>query len=170
MVKRFWTLIGVWFLLSLLSFTGVHKFYVSVTNAEYSGEEESLQIISRIFVDDLEEALQTRYDFKAELATPGESEEAEAYIERYFRARFTVLINDLPKDFRFLGKRYENDLVVCYLEVDDLPEASLKSIGIQNDILNEIFEEQKNLVHLKALGKKRSFVLVRENNKGMLNF
>ncbi|MCO5724826.1 DUF6702 family protein [Robiginitalea marina] len=157
------------FLLPLLSFSGAHKFYVSVTNVDYAPEEASLQVISRIFTDDLEEALLQRYDFRGNLGTPEESPLAGQYIERYFQSRFEVQVNDSPRAFTFLGTRYDKDLVICYLEVPDVPGATLKSVGVRNDLLTEIFEEQKNLVHLKVLGKKKSFVLIRENNKGMLN-
>ncbi|MDX1331980.1 MAG: DUF6702 family protein, partial [Robiginitalea sp.] len=91
------------------------------------------------------------------------------YIQRYFNSKFTVFVNGSPVDYTFLGKRYDNDLIVCYIEVDGVPKEQLKSVGIQNDILTDSFEEQKNLVHFNILGKKKSFVLVRENNKGMLN-
>lgn len=155
--------------LSLMAFSGWHKFYVSVTNVEYAVEEESLQIISRIFIDDMDNALQTRYDFKADLATPDEAVEADAFIERYFNSKFSVFINGAEREYTFLGKRYDNDLVVCYLEVSGLPESELRSVGIRNEILTDIFEEQKNLVHIKVLGKKKSYVLIKENNKGMLN-
>ena len=155
--------------LSLMAFTGWHKFYVSVTNVEYAAKEESLQIISRIFIDDLENALHTRYDFKADLATPEEAAKADQYIERYFNSKFTVFINEMEREYTFLGKRYDNDLVICYLEVTGIPESELKSVGIRNEILTDLFEEQKNLVHIKVLGKKKSYVLIKENNKGMLN-
>ena len=169
-MKRFFIFLGIWVCLLLSSFSGAHKFYVSVTNVAYSEEESSLQIISRIFIDDLENALKTRYEVDARLSTPEESEQADALIERYFNTKFTVFVNDSPAAYTFLGKRYDNDLIICYIEVAGLKKEQLKSVGIQNEILTDIFEEQKNLVHFDILGKKKSFVLVRENNKGMLNF
>ncbi|MEJ2585112.1 MAG: hypothetical protein P8Z38_08710 [Robiginitalea sp.] len=168
-MKRFFILAGIWVSLLLSSFSVAHKFYVSVTNVAYSAEEASLQIISRIFIDDLENTLKTRYEVDTRLATPDESEEAEAYIRRYFHSKFTVFINGSPVEHTFLGKRYDNDLILCYIEVTGLEKEALKSVGIQNEILTDIYEEQKNLVHFDILGKKKSFVLVRENNKGMLN-
>ena len=168
-MKRFILFLGIWITLLLSSFAGAHKFYVSVTNVAYSEEEASLQIISRIFIDDLEDALKTRYEVATYLATPEESGQAEAYIQRYFNSKFTVFVNGSPVNYTFLGKRYDNDLIVCYIEVTGIPKEQLKSVGIQNDILTDSFEEQKNLVHFNILGKKKSFVLVRENNKGMLN-
>ena len=46
----------------------------------------------------------------------------------------------------------------------------MKSIEVENDLLTEFFEEQQNVVHLRIGDTKKSFILVRENNKGMLNF
>jgi hypothetical protein len=156
-------------LLFLTSFSGAHKFYVSVTNINYSEEEDALQITSRIFIDDLERVLEERYEINPELATKKEADFADAYIEKYLRAKFSVLLDDAPVSFNFLGKRYDNDVVVCYLEVLDvnLPERS--SIAVQNEVLTDLFEEQQNVVHIKWMGKKKSFVLIKENNKGMLN-
>lgn len=163
---------GRWLLLLLpfilMSFTGLHKFYVSVTSVTYSEKEQSLQIISRIFTDDLDELLQTRYGFRAQLNTPEESPLADAYIERYFREKFEVSVNERVQEYTFLGKRYENDLVICYMELP-VEQSAIRSVGLRNDILTDLFEEQKNLVHFDIQGEKKSFVLIRENNKGMLN-
>ena len=168
-MRRVFILLGVCVSFLFFSFSGAHKFYVSVTNVAYAKEEASLQIISRVFIDDMENALKTRYEVDTRLASPEESEQAEAFIARYFKTKFTVFINGTPAEYTFLGKRYDNDLILCYIEIPGLEEEDLKSVGIQNEILTDIFEEQKNLVHLNILGKKKSFVLVRENNKGMLN-
>ena len=153
----------------LLAFTAAHKFYLSVTNVDYSEKEQSLQIISRIFIDDMEAVLEARYEVSAALATEGESSEADAYIEKYFRSKFAVSVNGEAKDFRFLGKRYDKDLLVCYIEVAGVPQASLKSVEITNSLLTDLFDEQRNLVHFNILGTKRSFVLTSEGTKGMLN-
>ena len=160
-----------WFLLLpliLMSFSGAHKFYVSVTNVEYSEKDQSFQIITRIFTDDLDELLKTRYGFQARLGTPEESPQADAYIERYFGEKFELSVNGNTQQYTFLGKRFDSDLIICYLELP-YQQTDLKSIELRNEILTDLFEEQKNLVHFNILGKKKSFVLIRENNKGMLN-
>jgi hypothetical protein len=60
-------------------------------------------------------------------------------------------------------------VAIIYLEVPDIGFSELNSMSIQNEMLTDLYEEQKNLVHVKWKGKKKSFVLIRENNKGMLN-
>lgn len=154
----------------LFSFTTLHKYYLSVTNMQYSEKTDSFQITSRIFIDDLEEALEERYGINAELATSDEAKVSNAYIEKYFRAKFAIELNGEIAKYTFLGKKYEEDVVICYLELKNINFTDLQSISIQNEILTDLFEEQQNVVHLKWKGQKKSFVLIKENNKGMLNF
>ncbi|GBF18711.1 MULTISPECIES: DUF6702 family protein [Arenibacter] len=156
-------------LLPLLAFTVAHKFYISVTSVEYSDKDRALQITTRIFIDDFEKVLQERYGIKGSLATKEESDMADAYIEKYLRTKFMVEINDRPVDFDFLGKEYDNDIMICYLEVPKIDLGTATSISVENEVLMDIFEEQKNVVHFKLGNQKKSFVLIRENNKGMLN-
>tara|TARA_R110000796_G_scaffold1336_2_gene5285 strand:+ start:114 stop:623 length:510 start_codon:yes stop_codon:yes gene_type:complete len=156
-------------LLPLLAFTVAHKFYISVTSVEYSDKDRALQITTRIFIDDFEKVLQERYGIKGGLATKEESGMADAYIEKYLRTKFMVEINDRPVDFDFLGKEYDNDIMICYLEVPKIDMSTATSISVENEVLMDIFEEQKNVVHFKLGNQKKSFVLIRENNKGMLN-
>jgi len=152
-----------------LSFSSAHKFYVSVTNMVYSEKEDAFQITSRIFIDDMDDLLEERYGIKAKLATPNESKIADEYIEKYFRAKFAVAFDGKPAQYNFLGKKYDNDVVICYLEIPKVHLADLKTLSVQNEILTDLFDEQQNVVHIKWKGHKKSFVLIRENNKGMLN-
>lgn len=155
--------------LSLLSFTVAHKFYVSVTNVNYSEKDNALQITSRIFIDDFETVLQERYGFKAELAAKNESKVADTYIEKYLRARFSVAVNGETVSYTFIGREYDADVMVCYIEVPNIDLTDTTSIQIENEMLTDVFEEQQNIVHFKINGKKKSFVLMKSDTKGMLN-
>ncbi|MGB5497723.1 MAG: DUF6702 family protein [Maribacter sp.] len=156
-------------LLPLVAFTTVHKFYVSVTNITYSEKDKALQITSRIFIDDFEEVLLERYGLVSNLATDSESALADEHIEKYLKTKFLVYINGEQKQYKVLGKKYDNDIMICYLEVTAVDLDNAKSIEVQNDLLTDLFDEQQNVVHFKINGKKKSFVLIKENNKGMLN-
>jgi hypothetical protein len=168
MVVKFFIGVSLW-LFTITPIAPAHKFYVSVTNVEYSESESAIQIISRIFIDDMEEVLQARYDFKAGLATEGESPMSDSYLKKYFNSKFKVFLNAKNMNVTFLGRRYDNDLVVCYLEVTEVSASELKSVEIENTLLTDIFEEQRNLVHFKIMGVKKSVVLTTDNTKGLLN-
>jgi len=160
--------IALLLLLPLFAFTVAHKYYVSVTTINYSQKDDALQITSRIFIDDLERTLEERYGLKAGLNTLGEDKSADNYIERYFRSKLFLKIDGREKPFNFLGKKYDTDMVVCYLEVPKVALAKAKSIEIRNELLMDVFEEQQNIVNFKWNGKKKSFLLIKENNKGTL--
>lgn len=156
-------------MLLLLSFSSAHKYYVSVTNIAYSKDDSAFQVTSRVFIDDLDKLLKERYDIEAKLATPKESKLADEYIEKYFRTKFAIELDGEPVQYNFLGKRYDNDMVICYLEIPNVKLSETKSMTIQNEVLMDLFDNQQNIVHVKWNGNKKSFMLIRQNNKGMLN-
>ncbi|MEP3208515.1 MAG: DUF6702 family protein [Maribacter sp.] len=155
-------------LLPLLGFAIAHKFYVSVTNIAYAEKEDALQITTRIFIDDLEAVLLERYEVTAKLATENESKLADEYLEKYLRKKFQIEINNEPKTYDFIGRKYDNDVCIFYLEVPEIDFPSVKAIQVQNAILTDLFDEQQNVVHFKVKEKKKSFVLLKSDTKGML--
>jgi len=155
-------------LLPLLAFSSVHKFYVSVTNIGYSEKDDALQITSRVFIDDLEAILLERYDITAKLATEEESQIADRYLEKYLRQKFQIEINGEDKIYDLIGRKYDNDVCIFYIEVPEIDFPLVESIQIQNEILTDLFDEQQNVVHFKIQGKKKSFVLLKSDTKGML--
>ena len=156
-------------LLTFFLIGAAHKFYVSVTHFDYDEEEKAFQITSRIFIDDLESVLNSRYDLDLQLATEQEASDTDTYIGKYLNSKISVEINGSAAEITFLGKEYRNDIALCYLEIVGVEIGDLRSIAVENNVLTEVFEEQQNVVHIKIGTKKKSFILVRENNKAMLN-
>jgi len=154
------------FLLS--SFTTLHKYYVSLSEINYVEDKKSIQIISRVFIDDFEKMLRERYDDEITLAIENEKETAKFYTKKYLKEKFKIIINEKEVEFRFLGKKYEDDIMLCYMEIENIDHIS--SIQIENKILFDIFSEQQNIVRLKINDRSKSFLLTKENDKGMLKF
>lgn len=154
--------------ITLSSFTLVHKFYVSVTQIDYNKEQKSLQIISRIFIDDMERLLRERYNESLTLVSEGDESLVDAYIAKYLQQKLKIAVNDKEVTFNFIGKEYENDLLLCYLEVENID--SFEKIAISNSILTEIFEEQQNIVHVKKGNQRKSLILRKEKEEDVLKF
>lgn len=155
-------------LIPLFAFTTAHKFYVSVTQVEYVKEKQSVQIITRVFIDDLEELLRKRYDEDITLNVSKDETIIDTYIKKYLIAKVQIEINGNYKKFEFLGKEYEDDIVYCYLEIADV--ASIDSFKITNQLLFDLFEEQQNIVKTNINSKSKSFMLTPNNDSGVLNF
>ncbi|MBU2939297.1 peptidase E [Lacinutrix sp. C3R15] len=150
------------------AFTVAHKYYVSVTKIAYVKEKESVQIISRIFIDDFENLLRKRYDEKITLAIQQELPTVNMYTERYLKEKFQIAINGKPAKLNFIGKEYEDDVMLCYLEIEDVK--AINSIEISNKVLLDLFPEQENIIRCKINGKNKSFLLREGNLSRLLNF
>ncbi len=162
-------MIFLFLVVPLMAFTGAHKFYLSVTNIGYSVKEDSFQITTRIFIDDMEKLLDERYDLRAQLGTELESPMADEYIEKYIRTKLLFEIDGVQVEYVFLGKKYDTDMIIFYMEIPKVGLEKIKSVQIQNEILTDLFDEQQNVVHFKVNDKKKSFVLIKSDTKGMLN-
>ncbi len=155
-------------LFPLLSFTIMHKYYVSVSEIEFVKEQKAVQITSRIFIDDFEKLLRERYDKDITLAIGNELSTVNFYTEKYLKEKFKIEINEQEVEFNFLGKEYEDDIMVSYLEIENID--SISSIQVISHILLDVFPDQQNIVRLKINSKNKSFLLTKENDKGMLKF
>ncbi|WP_369997470.1 DUF6702 family protein [Winogradskyella sp.] len=152
----------------LVSNTLEHEYYVSVTKIEYAEEQQSLQIISQIFIDDLEALLKMRYNEDLKLAPDSDANTVDTYMKRYLSDKLELKVNGNPVKFNFIGKEYKDDIAYCYLEVENV--SNIRSIEVSNRILFDKFADQQNIVRLKLLGNNKSFLLVPDNDKCMLNF
>lgn len=145
-----------------------HKFYVSTTNIEYVAKKESLQIITKIFIDDIEDVLQERYDSSISIATTKETERDIEYLKKYILQKLKVNVNGKPVKLDYIGREYDIDVANVYVEITGVTE--LRSIEVKNEVLMDLFEEQQNIIHIKTPEMRRSFILEKNNPKDMLNF
>ena len=152
----------------LLSFNDFHKFYVSVTEIEHNEKNQSLQVISRVFTDDFEKVLKTRFDPGIRLGKEVETPGINSQIEKYLSQRFAVEVDGKPLQVKFIGKEYENDMILFYIEIPNVKE--IKKIKVKNTLLLDMFEEQKNLIHVEFKGKTKSLILADGKESDVLNF
>lgn len=155
-------------LLPLASFTAMHKFYVSVTQIEYVKEKESVEIVMRIFIEDLEKLLRERYDKNITLNESNTEKQIDSYIEKYIAKKVLIKINNNLLDFKFLGKEYEDDIVFCYLEIGNISE--ITDFEISNNLFFDAFKEQQNIIKTNINSEKESFVLTSQKSKAELHF
>ncbi len=160
------TLIVLLFLPILMA-AGLHKFYVSTTTMEYVPEKQSLQIISKIFIDDLEDVLQARYDKNVVLATSKERPQDETYIKEYVTKKMKIWLDGKEVSLHYVGRQYEVDLVKVYLEVR--PVEAFETLEMENTLLFDLTDEQQNVVHLKYGKTRKSMIMNPENTIGVLN-
>ncbi|MCT4629500.1 DUF6702 family protein [Winogradskyella sp.] len=167
-MKPLYFIFTLLFSISLISSDAKHDYYVSVTNIEYSKEQQSIQIINQVFIDDFEKLIRERYDESITLTENEEQEVVELYMQRYLSQKLKIKINGTNYNFNYIGKEYKDDITYSYLEIENIKNIS--SISVTNQILFDILPEQQNIVRLKLLGKNKSFLLNPDNDECLLNF
>lgn len=156
------------FLAATLTSASVHKYYVSVFQIEYSARKKELQITGRIFIDDLEKTLDTKYGKKFYLGTPKEAPETTAIIKQYLADKMGLKINGKAATFTFLAKEVEDDQLVCYLTVP--APKKIETIDVHNTLLFEMFRTQQNMINAKVGTERKSLLLTYDTPSGTITF
>lgn len=148
--------------------SGAHEFYLSVTEIEYNNEKQSLQIITRVFIDDFEDVLNERYGADLQLSEEAEEGAVAENIAKYLKQKLRLQVNGEELQLNYLGKEYDADQLILYIEVEDL--APFNKIEVTNEILTDLFDDQKNVVHVKVNDKTKSLLLMRQQETEKLTF
>lgn len=156
------------FIIPLFAFSTMHKYYISVTQINYIQEKQSVQITSRIFIDDFENILRERYDNSITLAGKNEIQIIDTYVEKYLKEKITIKINNKNVKTIFIGKEYEGDIMRCYLEIENIK--NIKSLEVSNKILFDLFNDQQNIIKTKINSKQKSVIQTSQDNNTVLNF
>lgn len=166
-MRKISLILASFFLLSAFK-SGAHEFYLSVTEIEYNNEEQSLQIITRVFIDDFQNVLNERFDADIQLSQEAEEGAVTEHISKYLNQKLRLKINGEELQLNYLGKEYDADQLVLYIEVENV--ASFNQIEVTNEILTDLFDDQKNVVHVKVNNKTKSLLLMRRQETEKLTF
>ena len=139
----------------------LHPVHVSVTEVNYNEKSKSLQIVSRIFIDDLERSIQTQLKQESlDLIEPKNGLTTDQMVGDYLKRHFMVKIDGKPAKINYLAHEIEDLAMICYLEIENVKK--LKTLEVTNDVIQETHADQSNLVHITYKGPVKSFRLVRE--------
>lgn len=155
-------------ILVLICGFSAHKFYVGVFQIDYFKEKKYIQITARLFIDDLEKALQKKYSKHFYITTKDEIPDANKYIETYIKEQFLIKLNNKNQSLTMLTKEQEDNIVICYLKIPF--SEKIKTFELTNTILTDIFSEQQNLVHLNNNSNKKTLLFTNSNNNQKINF
>ena len=165
--KVIYPLIGILFL-SLSAFA-FHKFYVGVFQVNYAAEKKMLQITSRIFIDDLNNAMEKKYHKKTFVGTDKETQADVDLLKKYLSEHFSIKVNGQSKTITFLSKEEEaGDVLVCYSRIQNVDK--FKTLEIANTILVDWNSEQQNITHITAFDTKKSVLFTESSRKEVLKY
>jgi len=94
-----------------------HKFYVSVTQIDFVPNKKRVEITSRIFIDDLEKALEKKFKKKFYLTSTKEIENSEILIQEYLKEKIKISINKKSQNIEYLAREVECDVLIFYTKI-----------------------------------------------------
>ena len=134
-----------------------HDYHIS--HLEIVEKSSSYQAILHLFIDDLELALDQKGYSKLRIGLDGESPLVDSLILAYLEETVTFDQGDFPSTWEWIGKENGEDpmSLLCYIEFPKI--ANQKSLIIQNKLLTDIYDDQKNIVQIKFMNRKDEYLL-----------
>ena len=173
MTKYFGTSLFILLLLFQAQDIHAHPLRLSLSQIEYSDEEERLTISLRLFLMDVREALVFDPD-NTELAfcQPNESKQAEPMLLNYLRQYFFVEVNGQNVDLKIKGKQLSGEGINVALEIqfEYALAPPLRSMRIKNAVFTDLFFDQSNVVYVHVNEENRSLMLNKETPVHELEF
>jgi hypothetical protein len=143
-----------------------HKYYLSVSNVTYNSKVKALQMTTRFFVDDLENVLSDRTGKRIIFNKDADLNNQKTTIATYIEKKLEVSTDGSMRSIIYIGGEIENDQVIFYTEIPVPQEPS--NISMKFTAFQELFEDQKNMVHLKIKGKRGTLLMTKDKQTDFL--
>ncbi len=142
--------------------------HVTLTNIEFNEEEQNYDLVFKVFSDDFETIINKNYNAELNILDSVSIHRNNKIISNYFRNNFNISINKkslINTDFVFYKHESNFEATWFYFKLK-ASNNKLKNITIINKLMNDLYEDQKNLTFFtnKKIEKAFSF-----NNKNIIN-
>jgi len=162
------SLSSIGFAFSWVIAMSLHPLHVSVTEIEMDPKDKRLEIMMRVFVDDLEVSLREKYQNPDLDVLAPKGKTLDQMMVEYLEPHFKISLDGEPQVTKYLGHENDGEAFVFYIEVEKVDKWT--TIQVQNDIITEIYKDQSNLVHVTSNETVRSLRLTRSRPLDKLTF
>lgn len=142
---------------------GIHKYYMAIYQVDFVPQKKRIQVTSRIFVDDLNSALEKKFRVKSNIGFSQETPQEEANLKKYLAEKFIIKVNGVSKPMTYLSKELEANVMICYFRIPEI--SKINSLEIENSLLMEWNSDQQNIIQANLNGEKQSVMLTSDNFK-----
>jgi hypothetical protein len=155
------------FCFGLLAFcllnSAFHPFHLSVTDMKYNATERTLEISTKLFINDLEEAIKRKFGKKPDLFRHADDTESKNFLNQYIQQNLQISLDNKNISFTLLGSEREDNALWIFLETPVV--AAPRNVSLNNNLLFDLFEDQTNIIHFDLNGQRKSKKLNAPNGK-----
>ena len=142
----------------------IHPIYISVI--EINSQDNNLEIVFKIFRDDLEDGIKNNLGKNVSIDTQSKLELNNKIIQEYLNTVSSIKVNDEKKDFFFSDFLLENERIKINAKISN--NFSIDRIEIYNEILIDVFSNQKNVIFFNIYNQLNNDVLDKSKKKTVL--
>jgi hypothetical protein len=153
-------LIAFWFYL--------HPIHVSVTEIEYDPKDQALEVMMRVFIDDLELSLKNHLNQPELDVLNPKGVTTDELVEKYLDKHFKILLDNKLQKTSYLGHEREGEALILYIEVKAVKP--WKKITVNNAVIMSTYDDQSNIVHVYVGDNVKSLRLTSNNQQDDLTF
>lgn len=154
-------MINIFTIVTTIFFSYLHPFHVSVCDVDFKEESKSIQVSQRIFLDDLEKALNEKYDINIAIDDMSTEAYRDSIIHVYLFETLNLIIDGKVRNRNYIGNEIEEDAMWCYIEYEGIK--TFKTLEMTNRVLLETFDDQANIVHFSYGESEKSVKLDKLN-------
>jgi len=141
----------------LSSSSSLHDYYVSSTEVVFVEDKQQLQVTTRVFIDDLEAYFNAQTEDKIQLQPDLEPAKIDSLVHVFFKNNFNIFFDKKEVGIQYIGRQYKEDQILIFAEATEVSPPT--SYEIHNTILIPFRSDQQNIVHLKTVNSKKSFLM-----------
>ena len=145
-----------------------HPLHISVTEIGFDEKENELEIVSRIFIDDLETAIRAERNMPSLDLISSQNSTTDEFVKDYILKKIEISLDGKRQTLNYLGAEREDDALICFIQIANVKK--WKTITVMNRVLLETFDDQSNLVHVTVRDQVKSMRLLKNNSSQSLPF
>ncbi len=147
-------MINFLFVVFYLAIPSRHPFHVSVCDIAYKDRQKTLQVAQRVFLDDLEQALNKRFGVNLDISNKATATYRDSLIQAYLFENLHITVDGKERKRVYIGNEVEEDGMWCYIEYQGVKK--FKALQVSSTVFLEIFADQANIIHYKYGDYERS--------------
>ncbi len=136
----------------LLSFT--HAYHIGVCDLNYNQKNSTIEFTHKLFIDDVEKAIEKQYGKKLLLGNPKEATDAKQLIGAYVQKHFQIKNNSKALALTYIGYEIDNDQLFIYFETK--VKGKPTNLELYYSVLTEVYSDQSNIIHCSISGSQKS--------------
>ncbi|MCB0769472.1 MAG: hypothetical protein KDC00_03605 [Flavobacteriales bacterium] len=127
----------------------LHDFFISILTIRHHPSNATLDLTWQMTAHDVEHALSNLADLK--LGAANEHPKADSLLNVYLHEHLVLQLAGKELEWIWIGRELESENLFCYLQVEGVAKAD--GLTVSNSLLQDVFDEQDNIVHLEANGR-----------------